>query len=269
MALLELQQVSYIYPNGSKALDQVSMSFEEGEKVAIIGQNGAGKTTAVKLMNGLLKPTSGTVIVDGWNTLEHTTAQVSSKVGYVFQNPDDQIFHEKIREEVEFSTRHLNLSESEASKVVNEALQLTGLMDVADLHPYSLPYSLRKFVAIAAVLSMQTKVVILDEPTAGQDARSLERLTKIIEHLTKNGKTVIMITHDMNYVADQFDRVIAMANRRVVSDSTAKEIFWNPAVMKESHLQAPPVTQLAGTQSLGERIITVDAFVKACKGTKE
>ncbi|EHS55908.1 energy-coupling factor ABC transporter ATP-binding protein [Paenibacillus sp. Aloe-11] len=266
MALLSLNQVSFRYPNGTKAVDHISMSFQAGEKVAIIGQNGAGKTTAVKLMNGLLKPSSGTVIVDGWDTKDHTTAQISSKVGYVFQNPDDQLFHETIYEEVAFSTRHLKVDAAEAKRMIATALELTGLTEYATLHPYSLPYSMRKFVTIAAVIAMQSKVIILDEPTAGQDRRSLDRLTRIIDYLTQEGKTVITITHDMAYVANHFKRVIVMANQHVISDSTAQEIFWQSALMQESHIQAPPVSQLASALHWPGQIVTVDEFVEYGKG---
>ncbi|MBT2760384.1 ABC transporter ATP-binding protein [Paenibacillus sp. ISL-20] len=266
MAILTLDQVSFRYPNGTNAVDHISMSFQAGEKAAIIGQNGAGKTTAVKLMNGLLKPSSGTVTVDGWDTKEHTTAQISAKVGYVFQNPDDQLFHETIYEEVAFSTRHLNVDAAQAKKIIATALELTELTEYATLHPYSLPYSMRKFVTIAAVIAMQSKVIILDEPTAGQDGRSLERLTRIIDYLTGEGKTVITITHDMTYVANHFERVVVMANGHVLSDSTAKEIFWQPALMQESHIQAPPVSQLASALYWPGQIVTVDEFVEYGSG---
>ncbi|WP_256873684.1 hypothetical protein [Paenibacillus kribbensis] len=146
------------------------------------------------------------------------------------------------------------------------ALELAGLTEYATLHPYSLPYSMRKFVTIAAVIAMQSKVIILDEPTAGQDRRSLDRLTRIIDYLTQEGKTVITITHDMAYVANHFKRVIVMANRHVISDSTAQEIFWQPALMQKSYIQAPPVSQLVSALHWPDQIVTVDEFVEYGRG---
>jgi energy-coupling factor transport system ATP-binding protein len=141
-------------------------------------------------------------------------------------------------------------------------IELTELTEYATLHPYSLPYSMRKFVTIVAVIAMQSKVIILDEPTAGQDRRSLDRLTRVIDYLTQGDKTVITITHDMTYVANHFKRVIVMANRHVISDSTAQEIFWQPALMQESHIQASPVSQLAPALHWPGQIVTVDEFVE-------
>lgn len=265
MSILSLENVSFSYPNGVPALKDISLSFEAGEKVAIIGQNGAGKTTAVKLMNGLLKPTSGIVEVDGWNTKEHTTAQISSKVGYVFQNPDDQIFHDTILDEVRFSTRNLDISDEAKEKVVNEALELCNLADYKEMHPYSLPYSLRKFITIAAVIAMQTAVIIMDEPTAGQDRYALERLSTIMDQLVASGKTVIIITHDMPFVANNFEKVVAMANGSVVSKGLAADIFSDEAIIEQCHIQAPYVGQIAAHLGWPQSILTVDDFVKYAK----
>src|SRR5699024_8926648 len=164
MSYVELKNVSYTYPNGHEAIKDVSLKLKIGEVAAIVGQNGAGKTTTVKLMNGLLKPTSGTVLIDGKLTTDFTTAQISKNVGYVFQNPDDQIFQETIYKEIAFGPKNQGKSKQAIDESVRKAAKLCELEDVLDEHPYNLPYSKRKFVTMAAIIAMDTEVVILDEP---------------------------------------------------------------------------------------------------------
>ena len=180
MSFIKVENITFSYPDGTVAVENVSFSISKGEKVAIVGQNGAGKTTMVKLINGLLKPTSGTVIVDSWNTKDYTTAKMSRKVGYVFQNPDDQIFHNTVISEVMFGPKKIGYPTEEMRKLVKRAIMLSGLENYIDENPYNLPYSIRKFVTIAAVVSMGTEVIILDEPTAGQDLKGIKILNKLI-----------------------------------------------------------------------------------------
>lgn len=245
MAYLELKNVSFSYPNGYRAVEDISMCFEKGEKVAIIGQNGAGKTTTVKLMNGLLKPTEGEVVVDGESTKEKTTAAIAQKVGYVFQNPDDQIFQDSIYKEIAFGLKKKKLSKDEIEKRVFKVAAMCGLENSLKEHPYNLSYSKRKFITIAAIAVMDPQVIILDEPTAGQDRRSTELLGKIINELVAQNKTVITITHDMEFVVKEFERVIVMAEKRKRRDGSPREIFWDQKLLKLSNLKQPYICQLA------------------------
>lgn len=260
MGLIELKNVSFRYPNGFLAVDQVSLSIKKGENLAIIGQNGAGKTTTVKLMNGLLKPVAGNVTVQTWDTNEHTTAQISRHVGYVFQNPDDQIFHNNVYDEVAFSARYMKLSEDEVDRRVQDAARLTGIEDLLDENPYNLPLSIRKFVTIAAVLVMDSECIILDEPTAGQDLAGVDLLGALIRELQRRGKTVITITHDMEFVVDNFERVVVMAQKHVIFDGSVREAFWDFPVLEESHLQQPFIAQLANELNVVGNVITSDEF---------
>lgn len=253
--------MSYSYPNGFKAVENVSMSFKKGEAVAIIGQNGAGKTTAVKLMNGLLKPQEGNVTIDGWNTKDYTTAQISRKVGYVFQNPDDQIFHSDIYSEIEFAPKMLGLPPEKIKENVMKAAELAGVVPFLKEHPYNLPFSMRKFVTIASVLAMDSSVIILDEPTAGQDLLAMERLGAIIRTLTAEGKTVITITHDMEFVVNNFDSVIVMANRKKIAEGNKRDIFWNTEVLMESMLKQPHISRVSRTLQLEEKILSIDEMI--------
>ncbi|MFD3259029.1 energy-coupling factor ABC transporter ATP-binding protein [Paenibacillus lentus] len=257
MSFLTLTNVSFAYPNGYKAVDRVNMSFRKGESVAIVGQNGAGKTTTVKMMNGLLKPSEGDVIIDGWNTRDYTTAQISRKVGYVFQNPDDQIFHNDVYSEIEFGPRKLGLPEEQVKANVMKAAELAGVVPFLKDNPYNLPYSMRKFVTIASVIAMDSSVIILDEPTAGQDIPAMERLSRLIEALNKEGKTIITITHDMEFVVNNFHRVIVMANRQVIADDDKRAIFWNLDVLEQAMLKQPHISRLSYSLDIGNKILAI------------
>lgn len=257
MSFLTLTNVSFAYPNGYKAVDGVNMSFRKGESVAIVGQNGAGKTTTVKMMNGLLKPSEGDVVIDGWNTRDYTTAQISRKVGYVFQNPDDQIFHNDVYSEIEFGPRKLGLSEEQVKANVMKAAELAGVVPFLKDNPYNLPYSMRKFVTIASVIAMDSSVIILDEPTAGQDLQAMARLAHLIEALNQEGKTIITITHDMEFVVNNFQRVIVMANRQVIADDDKRAIFWNLDVLEQAMLKQPHISRLSHSLDIGHNILAI------------
>jgi energy-coupling factor transport system ATP-binding protein len=265
MPYLKLQNVSFSYPDGTKALENLTLDIPAGQRVAIIGQNGAGKTTAVKLMNGLLKPTEGTVHVGDWNTKDYTTAQVSRKVGYVFQNPDDQIFHNDVVSEVRFGPKNMGFDPERLEQLTEWALKLCGIYELKEENPYNLPYSTRKLVTIASVLAMDSDVIILDEPTAGQDKIGLQTLENILDNLQEKGKTVVTITHDMEFVTEHFERIIVMANRRLVSDQSAQQIFYNQAVLDESMLKPPAVTNMAKLLGLQEGILTKQQLITTIK----
>ncbi|HJD36103.1 MAG TPA: energy-coupling factor ABC transporter ATP-binding protein [Candidatus Blautia ornithocaccae] len=261
MAYLELKNVSYVYPNGYTAVEDVSMAFKEGEAVAIIGQNGAGKTTTVKLMNGLLRPSKGEILVEGESTENKTTASIARKVGYVFQNPDDQIFQESIYKEIAYGLVKQKMSHEEVKRRALEAARLCGLEEDLEEHPYNLPYSKRKFITIAAIVAMDPKVVILDEPTAGQDRASIQLLGDIVHKLAEKNKIVITITHDMEFVVKYFKRVIVMAEKKVRRDGGPREIFWDEELLRFSSLKQPYLCQLANL--LGYRdILTIDELLE-------
>lgn len=261
MSFLELENVSFNYPNGFEAIRNVSIEFELGEAVAIIGQNGAGKTTTVKLMNGLLRPTNGRVLINEKETKTWTTAQMSKHVGYVFQNPDDQIFQDSIEKEIAFGPRKQKVDELILQERVQEAAGLCGLLGVMKEHPYNFPYSKRKFITIAAVMAMDPEVVILDEPTAGQDLKSTELLGKLIKGLTRKNKTVITITHDMEFVTKEFQRVLVFAEKQLQKDGTPREIFWDEELLQSSALKQPYICQLS--KSMGfQNIMTMDELGK-------
>lgn len=257
MSDLILKDVSFSYPGGFLAVDHINMEIKSGENVAIVGQNGAGKTTTVKMMNGLLKPTEGDVLIGDMNTKNYTTAQVSRVVGYVFQNPDDQIFHATVESEVRYGPKTMKLDPAEEDRRVQEALEITGMEEFKDENPMNLPLSMRKFVTIAAVIAMGTEILIFDEPTAGQDVEGNKKLSEILKVLHGQGKTAITISHDMEFVATNFDKVIVMAKKKVVRSGTPKEIFWDFESLKHAMLKQPYVSRVCKALNIGGNIISI------------
>ncbi|WP_343246516.1 ABC transporter ATP-binding protein [Diplocloster hominis] len=257
MSDLVLKDVSFSYPGGFLAVDHINMEIKAGENVAIVGQNGAGKTTTVKMMNGLLRPTEGQVLIGEMNTKDYTTAQISKVVGYVFQNPDDQIFHSTVESEVRFGPKRMKLSLEEENRRVETALAMTGMERYKDENPYNLPLSTRKFVTIAAVIAMETDILIFDEPTAGQDIEGNRRLSEILKTLHEKGKTVITISHDMEFVADNFKKVIVMAKKRIVRSGTPEEIFWDFEALEQAMLKQPYVSRVCRALGLEGRVINI------------
>ncbi len=267
MSYINVKDVSFEYPGGYLAVDNINLQIERGENVAIIGQNGAGKTTTVKMLNKLLIPTSGDVIIGDMNTKDYTTAQVSRTVGYVFQNPDDQIFHSSVFDEVAFGPKKAGLSESEVKERVVSALKLTNLLYAKEENPYNLPLSVRKFVTIAAIIAMDSDVMIFDEPTAGQDLNGNINLSDMLKTLQQNNKTIITISHDMDFVANNFDRVVVMANKKIVTTGTPSEIFWNFDALELAMVKQPHISSLCRRLNLSGNPITmqqgIDAIMQA------
>jgi len=252
---IELRNVSYQYENGYRANENLNLCIHQGEAIAIVGQNGAGKTTAVKMMNGLYKPSEGCVLVNGIDTKTKTTAQIASMVGYVFQNPDDQIFNRSVRDEIEYMLRYLELDKQEIKIRLEEAVELTGIKKYLNNNPFDIPYSTRKFVSIAAILAIRPRYIILDEPTAGQDLLGIKILKKLISHLRENVITVITITHDMEFVAENFDRVVAMADRHIVMDASMLDVFSNFQVLEQCKIKQPSIARLAYELGYGTGIV--------------
>ncbi|TDD43020.1 energy-coupling factor ABC transporter ATP-binding protein [Saccharopolyspora elongata] len=247
---IEIESLVYRFPSGVTALDGVSLSIRAGEKVAVVGQNGAGKTTLVRHLNGVIKPTAGRVVVDGWDTADHTIAQLATKVGYLFQNPDQQLFARTVRQDVEFGPRNLGHPQSRRAELVTWALEATGLIDRADTHPYELSLSDRKRAALAAVLAMDTPIVVLDEPTTGQDHNAVQNIAKLIETFHGQGKTVVAITHDMDFCAENFDRVISMSAGRVLSDAPPDQAFADEEAVRNAALESPQILRLSQALAL-------------------
>jgi len=241
---IEIRDLYFSYPSGLEALRGISLAIEPGEQVAIVGQNGAGKTTLVKHLNGLLQPRRGQVLIGDWDTRKYSVAKLASRVGYVFQNPDEQLFSKNVGTEVAFGPRNLGFGAEQVQAAVRDALRLTELSDKTGTNPYDLSPTWRKMVAIASIISMDTEIVVFDEPTTGQDAANIARIANVVAGLRERGKTVITITHDIDFCAENFERVIAMSQGRVLLDGSANDVLGQEEVLATTYVDPPQLTRL-------------------------
>jgi len=250
---IELEGLVHVYPEGTRALAGVSLRVTAGEAVAIVGQNGSGKSTLVRHLNGLLRPTQGVVRVGGRDTAGVRVARLAALVGLAFQDPDRQIFAGRVRAEVAFGPRNLGVRGAALDGAVADALAAVGLGEAADANPYDLGYSRRKLLAIASVLAMRTPIVILDEPTTGQDLRGVALVREIVAGLVADGRTVLAVSHDMRFVAETFGRVVVMREGRIVFDGTPAQVFAAAAwpVLASTWLEPPLAARVGARLGLG------------------
>jgi len=252
-SILRAEGLVHVYAGATRALDGVDLSIERGERVAIVGQNGSGKSTLVRHFNGLLRPTEGRVFVDGKDATGRRVAHLATTVALAFQDPDRQIFAGRVRAEVAFGPRNVGRTGAELEAAIDAALAATGLDKEAQTNPYDLGYSRRKLLALASILAMGTPVVILDEPTTGQDARGVARIHRIVAELSAAGRTVVAISHDMRFVAEAFERVVVMRDGRIVLDGTPDEVFSEPAwpTLASTFLEPPLAARIGARLGLG------------------
>lgn len=242
--MIEAKDVHFTYPNRVEALKGVSLTIENGEFLAIMGQNGAGKTTLVKHFNGLLKPTRGNVLVDGVETTKVSVAKLARNVGFVFQNPDHQLFSETVEEEIAFALRNFGFKETILKRRVTWALNLLGLTQYRKTSPFMLSGGERKRVALASVLAWNPKILILDEPTIGQDYQQKEKLRQFILQMKAQKKTVIIVTHDVEFVAECNPRVLLMREGKIVADGEARKVLTNLEVLTQASIVPPQIAQI-------------------------
>ena len=262
---LVVKNVTFAYSAEVVALKDVSVTFLSGESVAIIGETGAGKSTLAKHLNGLLRPAGGRVMVGDWDAREHSAAQLAARVGFAFQNPDDQLFKRSVYAEVALGPQNLGFEDDEIEAAVAEALRMTGLMADAAAHPHDLHSSKRRMVALAATLAMGTPIVVIDEPTIGQDAGGRKQLSDIIAQLKDDGRTVIAISHDIDFCAQNFDRVVVMSNGRIAADGSARAVFNQVSLLAGAHVEPPQVTRLAAELGMAGGIIDSASFMAALR----
>ena len=262
---VEIRDLHFTYPTGVEALRGISLTVESGEQVAIVGQNGAGKTTLVKHLNGLLLPTSGEVRIGGWNTRSQSVAKLARRVGYVFQNPDEQLFSKNVETEVAFGPRNLKFDKEQVQSLVKDALAMTELSDKTETNPYDLSPTWRKMVALASVISMDTDIVVFDEPTTGQDYVSIARIANVIRTLRKRGKTVITITHDIDFCAENFDRVIALSQGKVLLDGRANDVLGQEEILATTYVDPPQLTRLGKRLGFEKTVRTQEEFLTLLK----
>ena len=271
-----VQDLWYSYGDEVTALKGIDLEIEDGDYVAVIGQNGSGKTTLVKHFNGLFKPTRGRVLVKHAtrntqhatlkDTVGLTVGQLAPTVGYVFQNPDYQIFCATTREELAFGPRNLGLSEAEVRRRVEEALARFDLVEHADRPPAVLGYGLRRKVGVAAVYSMRPRIFILDEPTTGLDWRSTMELMELIGEMHRNGHTIVLVTHDMKLVAEFSQKSLVLRDGQVLIYDDTRTVFKHSEVLRDTQIEPPQITALAKRMApygMPDDVLSVGEFYTA------
>ncbi len=246
--LVEVRDLSYIYESYDvEALSNVSLSIDQGEFLAIIGRNGSGKSTLAKILTKILEPARGTVFVDGKDITSLSLFQLSDTIGYVFQNPDHQFVTDTVFDEVAYSLRVRHIAEDEVQRRVDDILDLFHLRPHSKLSPFSLSVGERRLLSVATMLVLDQKMVILDEPTIGQDQTGADALMSHLRQLHQTGKAIVMITHDMRLLAEWSTRAVVMSRSKLLFDGSVHEIFGRPTLMADASLNLPPVVQIART----------------------
>ncbi len=244
--MITLRDVAFRYDRGGPlVLDGLDLEVPRGQVVGVAGRNGSGKSTLARLLNGLLRPTAGTVVVDGLDTARNPVQRMAAHAGYAFQNPNHQLFASTVAAELAFGPRNLGVAEAEVAARVAEAAARLGLDGVLERHPYHLERGARKLVAIAAVVTMRAPVLILDEPTTGQDRRTATMVRRLIADLAAGGTTIVCISHDMRLIADVADRLVVLDGGRIAVDATPRAVFADRAAMDRASLAPPQITRLA------------------------
>ena len=262
MNKLEIEKLHFAYDKTTPVIKGINLVLDD-RKTAIIGQNGSGKTTFVKLLKGLLRPDSGRILLDGIDLKILTVAQISKKIGLVFQNPDDQIFKNTVLDEVMVGPLNIGLSLDEARASSRAALAQVELVDVEKVNPYDLNLAQRKMVALASILAMDTPIVIFDEPTMGQDATGKAIIKKVIENLQAEGKAVLCILHDMDFAAAVFERVVVFSQGQLLLEGGAREVFSKKDLLQQAYLDQPQAMKIAQALGMQGYLLSVEEVISA------
>lgn len=260
--IIEMRNVSFSYSPKMQIFDNFDLSFTPGA-CAIVGQNGTGKTTLLKILRGLLTPKSGSVLLNGEDIAKCSVPSLAKDIGFVFQNPDDQIFESTVIREVMFGLLKIGIDKDKALIQAKESLKLVGLLDKREVNPYDLSLCERKMVSIASILAMDTQVVILDEPTIAQDDCGKRCIESIIKRLVSQGKIVIAVLHDMNFVAKVFSRVVVLSNGQIIFDGTARDAFMRDDILSSAQLDKPDVVKLCEKLGYENTFLSVEDFVNS------
>jgi cobalt transport protein ATP-binding subunit len=262
--LIEVEGLTHRYPNGVVALEGADLTVRRGEFLAVLGQNGSGKTTLVKHFNGLLEPTEGSVRVHGEETAKQGVRRLGQRVGYVFQNPDHQIFSDTVFDEVAFGPKIRGLEEDEVKERVSEALEAVGLEGYDEEDPFGLTKGERQRVAVASVLAVRPEVLILDEPTTGLDYAEQRSMMELVRRLNEVGSTIIVVTHTMWVVAEYAHRAAVIKDGRMVLSGTVREVFAQEEELRDASLRPPHIVSLGN--ALGFTVLSVEEMLRVTEG---
>jgi cobalt/nickel transport system ATP-binding protein len=246
MKIIETNDITYEYPDGTKALEKVNFNADEGKIVALLGPNGAGKSTLFLHFNGILQPSAGTVVIDG-ETVKYdkkNLLKIREKVGIVFQNPDDQLFAPTVLEDVAFGPMNMGLSKEEVEKRVKEALSRVGMDGFEKKPPHHLSGGQKKRVAIAGILAMKPKIMVLDEPTSGLDPKGASQILRLLYQLNSEGMTIVISTHDVDLVPLYASTVYIISQGKIIKKGTPQEVFEDVKTIRGANLRLPRIAHL-------------------------
>ena len=241
--MIRFEHVSAAYTAETPILNDVSLQIEDGEFIAFVGTNGAGKSTTMRLINGLLKPTAGQVLIDGTPTTQLKTSELARRVGFLFQNPDRQICCNSVRDELEFGFKAQGALTDEARARVDAIIDEFGFDP--DAEPYLLNRGTRQLLALASIIVMEPPVIVLDEPTTGLDFRECQKVMEIVARLHREGKTIVMVCHDMEVVGDYAQRIVVMTRGELVAQGPTFQLLRDPEVLRRADLVPPQVVAIS------------------------
>ncbi|AXV39428.1 ATP-binding cassette domain-containing protein [Methanobacterium sp. BAmetb5] len=246
MNVLETKNVSYRYPDGTPALEDVNFSAAQGKMVALLGPNGAGKSTLFLHFNGILRPSAGTVMVDDVSLTydKKSIMKVRQKVGIVFQNPDDQLFAPTVEEDVAFGPLNVGLDQDEVEKRVAESLERVGMAGFEKKPPHHLSGGQKKRVAIAGILAMRPEIMVLDEPTSGLDPKGASRILHLLHKLNQEGMTIVISTHDVDLVPLYASQVYIISEGHIIKEGTPQDVFSDVETIRNANLRLPRIAHL-------------------------
>lgn len=242
---IQLDGVDFTYPDGTVALRGVSLVIGRGEFVALLGPNGSGKTTMSRLLNGLLRPTAGRVLVDGTDAADRSVAELALRVGYLFQNPNHQLVSATVRGEIEVGPRARGLPAAEVEARALRASQLLGLEALHDEHPLLLTLAQKQLVALASLVALEPLGLVLDEPTTALDAAERRVVMDLVRSIHATGRTILLVTHEMDLAGEFADRCLALSDGELIFDGSPRQLFNDEATLRRASLEPPQVAQLA------------------------
>jgi cobalt/nickel transport system ATP-binding protein len=244
--IAQLKQIAYSYPDGTKAIDAISLDILRGGRIAFLGNNGAGKSTLFLLLNGILKPASGEYLFDGKlvDYKRKSLFELRKSVGVVFQEPDNQLFAPTVYEELSFGPMNLGMPEDEVRARIEQVMQVLDIEKHKNKPPHLISYGQKKQVAIGSLLTMKPAMLVLDEPTSGLDGEHTEQMVQVLDKLHQAGTTILLSTHDVNFAFEWADTIVLMNNGKIETVGTAAEVFLNEAALEKCGLKLPAILQV-------------------------
>jgi len=269
---VSISGLRFTYSDGTEAIRGVDLDIRHGERIGLAGENGCGKTTLCKHMNGLLSPSEGRITVDGMDASRMRTPEIAGKVGYLFQNPDHQLFCSTVYDEVAFGLRNIGLDDGNIKRRTERYLGMLGIDNLSSVTPLTLSLGERRLVTIASILAMEQELLILDEPVAWLDAKQTAVVANAIKQAGREGRTTISVSHNMKFMAELTDRLIVMSQGRIILDGNTKDIVSDPAAMSRAGLVSPPVSLLTesikGAVQFTRKVATNEDFVGCLRDSR-